>query len=649
MGLAEILWRVRRLTSAQLDIVRFPFGRYPRPGSAGIGSVAQSASSLGFSVLPPEFDWDCSQHPFDAWKRRLVVKADEVMQDRLSFFDLDCQSLGDPINWHKDWSADVEAPVKLSNFIDYRDFSRVGDCKLVWEPNRHHQFVVLARAYVVTGQESYASKIVDLMLDWIDKNPVGYGMNWKSPLEVGIRLINWVWALDLIRDSGALDDGAWATIAESAYAAMWDTQRKFSKGSSANNHLIGEAAGVFVAASYFGHFPNAEEWVSDSKAILEREILNQTYNDGCGREHAFGYQYFVLQFFTICFIVGQRTGSDFSDAFRERLHGMYAFMSDLILDTGIEPGMGDADSGYVLDLGELPVASGTQHVSVGGILFGDVDLTLSEYSETAHWLLGKSTIGQPDRRRNVVSRAYRESGYYLLRTSGDRNDRISVVCDCAELGYGSIAAHGHADALAFTLNVGAFEFLVDSGTYDYFSYPEWRQYFRSTRAHNTVVVDDQCQSTSLGPFLWGQRAATEVLDWRDNDEGTVLEARHDGYTRLEDPVVHRRKLSLDKRRNTLSISDSFVCEEAHVVRRYFHVAPECEVEEVSSGTVAITRDGATLHLVAGDGGLRVIAASDEEKLGWVSRGYHCRRPSHCIVVSNRINGEATFVTLLKTT
>jgi hypothetical protein len=70
---------------------------------------------------------------------------------------------------------------------------------------------------------------------------------------------------------------------------------KFSQGSSANNHLVGEAAGVYIAASYFSMLKDASTWRQKSKTVLENEIQVQTFSDGCSKEHGFSYQFFVFQ------------------------------------------------------------------------------------------------------------------------------------------------------------------------------------------------------------------------------------------------------------------------------------------------------------------------------------------------------------------
>jgi hypothetical protein len=54
----------------------------------------------------------------------------------------------------------------------------------------------------VTGDLKYAQGVISQITSWLDANPYGYGMNWKNPLELGIKIINWVWAIDLVLDSG---------------------------------------------------------------------------------------------------------------------------------------------------------------------------------------------------------------------------------------------------------------------------------------------------------------------------------------------------------------------------------------------------------------------------------------------------------------
>lgn len=622
----EIAWRIRRAADDYFDVVRGLTGTFPSVKAdqlVGLGSFKP-----GFSCRPAITD--CSY--LDKWRDRLVSHADQVLEDRLSFFDLEDYHVGSPPDWHKDHASGRRGPARPCVFVDYRDFDTYGDCKLVWEPNRHHQLVVLSRAYAVTGRAEYAEKVVALLGDWLEANPFGFGMNWKSPLEIGIRLINWVWAIDLIRDSGVLTDEAWTDVQNAVYRSIWDVRRKYSQGSSANNHLIGEAAGVFVAASYFDGLPGAAKFAAEAWNILEREIVNQSFPDGCTREHAFGYQVFVIQFFTIAGIVRHRRGQALPDAFTERLRKLYLFVADISRDTGRPPSLGDADDGYILDLGDKP-GDLLSLIAAGAIFLDEPDLSLTRHSETCYWLFGRNLERDGELSPTAGSRAYVDSGYFILRSnSGDGRPRLSCIFDCAELGYGSIAAHGHADCLSITLNVDDQEIFVDSGTYDYFSFPEWRDYFRSTQAHNTIVIDGKSQSTSAGPFLWGRRAEATLLDWADSKDETTVIGLHDGYSSDAGQIVHRRALRMDKLTPELTVVDEIDSDQPHDIARHFHLAPECHAEIIGHDRIIIRCGVGEIELRHDAESATIETACDHEFIGWVSRGYHQKSASSTIVL-----------------
>ena len=642
MGPAEIGWRVRGLLRDQLDLVRVPLGLAPRLPNSAVGNA--SGFEPGFICSPVDRSaWEELPNSLrTGWEKNLLHKAGRTLENRLSYFDLDNLHHGNPFDWHRDHSAGIDAPIRLSVLTNYREFSKYGDCKLVWEPNRHHQLVVLGRAYVASGDVEYAHKIVELIRSWIQANPFGYGMNWKSPLELGVRIVNWVWAIDLVRDSGVFDDELWRDILQNVYLMMWDCQRKYSRGTSANNHLIGEAAGVFIGTCYFPQFPKADEWRKRSQSILEREIIAQTYRDGCTREHAFNYEFFVIQFFTLAMLAGNRVQSRFSTQYVDRLKAMYRFMADISYDTGRPPNCGDADDGYVLDLGNLP-RDALPLLAVGSELFSDTDLACNQASESAFWLFGNLTPTDVHEQRGRESVAYRDSGYFILRSSPSRGcPRMSVFFDCAELGYGPIAAHGHADCLSFCMSVDGIPVFIDPGTYDYFTYPEWRDYFRQTRAHNTVEIDGVSQSESLGPFLWGARASPKLTDWRVARGETTVSGEHDGYMRLGNRIIHNRQLVMSNKGRSLEIRDRTSGTGKFVARTFFHVSREYKVHTDPTGAT-ISGGNHVIKLQTDGGRLQLLRANDSQTAGWVSDSYHDRVRSFCISLETPVDGQSATV------
>ncbi len=149
--------------------------------------------------------------------------------------------------------------------------------------------------------------------------------------------------------------------------------------------------------------------------------------------------------------------------------------------------------------------------------------------------------------RLPLRQTFPEGGYYVLGCEFDTPEEIRLVADAGALGYRSIAAHGHADALSFTLSAGGREFLIDPGTYAYHTQGAWRSYFRGTSAHNTVCIDGEDQSVQGGSFMWLKKANAGCSLWLSSAEKDCFEGWHDGYRRLDDPVKHRRLIELDKR------------------------------------------------------------------------------------------------------
>jgi hypothetical protein len=654
MSLGEILWRVKSLVRDSIDRYRFQFNMYP--SRSRFFQSAHPADGFGFRTSGASNAGDASAIPAE-WKQALIRQADRISAHRFSFFDLDDVFLGDPIDWNRDHAHAIQAPLGYSQSIDYRDFRVTGDCKLVWEPNRHHHLVVLGRAFCATGDRRYAIEAVAQIQSWMGQCPFGKGMNWRSPLELGIRLINWVWVVDLIRESGLIEGEFRSRLMHCVYLHLWEITRKYSKGSSANNHLVGEAAGVFVASSFFPDMPNASKWRDESSHLLTREILAQTYSDGCTREQAFGYHLFTLQLFLVAAVVGRSTGREFQQSYWSRMEKMFAFAAAMLEGGGNVPLFGDCDDGYALDLGgrsnEL-----RSWLGVAAILFNRSDFkTMSGgFPETAHWLLGAQSRQAFDSIptapvTHIGSREFPDSGYYLLQCGAERRGRpaVSVVFDCGELGYTSIAAHGHADALSFTLRVDGHDVFVDPGAYDYFTHPAWRSYFRSTWAHNTVVVDHVDQSVMVGPFMWGQRAESRCLTWQpDPQGGGRIVAEHDGYSRLEDPVIHRRSLELSPDTRRLTIEDVLTATSAHSLAIVFHCSEQCGVQKKDSHTLSIALSQFTLVMELDERlDVAVITGSQHPIRGWTSRGYHRKAMAATIVAQGRVSGSSAFVTTLR--
>lgn len=209
----------------------------------------------------------------------------------------------------------------------------------------------------------------------------------------------------------------------------------------------------------------------------------------------------------------------------------------------------------------------------------------------------------------------------------------------APLGYGSIAAHGHADALAFTLRMGGLQTLLDPGTFDYFTQPQWRDAFRHTRAHNTACIDDENQSELLGAFLWGRQTAASCIAWEDDAALTFFRGQRDGYQSLPDPVHVERSYYLDKSRRSLHIEDDLASATEHDYAAGFHFHPDCQVT-VAVSWVSASRANQMLTIGLPEGVRVDVYRGDERaQLGWFSAGYHHKTPATTVVIRKRFTGK----------
>jgi hypothetical protein len=620
----ELMHRVLRAAQARAErsgLVRAPLVPEPDLAVAGKPWVQRDA---GVAAAP------------------YLAAASRVADGRLDLFALRDLDLGSPPRWNRDPKTGIEAPPVFGKLLDYRDPDLVGDIKYLWEPNRHLHFATLAQAYALSGRRSYYEALAEQLESWLIACPYGRGPNWASALEASMRLVSWAIAWQLVQPIA--DAEFKARWLRSVYEHAHFVRHWFSAHSSANNHLIGEATGLFIATLTWPHWREMREWRAAAKAILEREAIRQNAPDGVNREHAVWYHHFVLDMLVLCLLAGKANGEWFSADYESRIEAMMDFVASIMDAGGNVPMLGDADDGHLVRLAQDAAFSPYRSLlGLGALLFkrGDFKAKAGALDDKARWLFGRDAPAQYEALDNEATRlplrqSFPEGGFFVLGADFDTPREIRAVVDAGPLGYTSIAAHGHADALAFTLSAGGREFLIDPGTYAYHTQERWRDYFRGTAAHNTVRIDGLDQSESGGNFMWLKHARAGCGLWLSSADRDSFEGWHDGYQRLDDPVKHRRLIELDKRARRLVIEDALDMAQEHEVELLFHCAEHCRVAAVEGG-YAIERDGITLRLALPAGGrAELYRGSAAPIFGWISRGFDRREPSTTIVWRARL-------------
>ncbi len=644
MSFVEIVHRVRQSFRSRLERAGFFLASPPPP------TQERPLPPSWFSLEPPGID-----------TKGVVEAADSLISGRWQVFALRDAVLGFPPDWHRDPKTGKRTPPEIfGKAIDYRQEGEVGDIKYLWEINRHLELVTLAQAWHLTKDERYLSACGTFLGDWFESSPYPRGINWISSLELGIRLVNWSVAWHLLGgDASRLFEGVRGQTFRKRWLVAIYQHCHFIRGylslhSSANNHLLGELMGLFVGASVWPVFPESSSWSEFARKGFEEQALVQNSEDGVNLEQAVYYQHEVMDMMLICQQVAQTTGDTFSPAFMRRLECMAEFVSSIMDVGGNVPRLGDADDALVVRWSPRQAENPYRSLlATAAVVFGRPDFkrAAAGFDEKSAWLLGPDGLSRwqalsVDERMSVQT-SFPTGGLYLLGAAFGTPQETKLVIDCAPLGFLSIAAHGHADALSFTLSSGGEELLIDPGTFAYHTQSEWRNHFRGTAAHNTVRIDHLDQSEIGGAFLWMRKANAKLILHDASASPQVFEGSHDGYRRLPDPVLHRRRIEYAPEFGEIKVVDSFECERDHEVEIFWQLAESLDVAQAGDGVVAVGRLNRVQMVCDSLPSLRLYRGSEMPIAGWVSRRFDSKVPTWAACWSGRITPGACVTTTIR--
>ncbi len=619
---------------------------------------------------------------------RLLVAADELLAGRWSQFGRLRTDMTADLDYFADAVNGVRAPDDaFSLTIDHRDEAAVGNIKSVWEPARHQHLTVLAAAYALSGDDRYPERIEAELQHYWRTNPFLSGIHWTSGIELGIRLISWTWIrrlLDGWSGAPALFEDNPSFVDQLGRHHQWLASLG-SHGSSANNHVIAEAAGQFVASSTFPLFRESGAWQAEAADELARELAAQTFPEGLNRELASDYHGFVLELGLVALVEAVLLDHPVRQSLLDPIGRAFDALHAVVDVAGQPHRQGDSDdaNGWLVD----PV---TYH------RWGSLLATAALVVEPAPWwhrpaesapdapalapapartapapaaadvrtgivaacLAGRHEPTRPNGRPLTRPALFPNAGLSLLRAPGDADadlDELWCVFDHGPHGYLSTAAHAHADALAVEIRSGGVEVVADPGTYCYHGERAWRDHFRSTAAHATIAVDDRDQSDIAGPFLWTRKAEATLEEHQgltalgpDSPPVAVSAASHDGYEPLG--LTHHRRVTLRRHDRSVTLVDRLEAVgdgpgRPLSVQLTLPLGPGVEIElEPGAGgdspapaaTLRWKRrggEGAGRASVTLDPGLAwdVLCGSESQRAGWSSPHFGTRVPAAVIV------------------
>ncbi|QNU66806.1 alginate lyase family protein [Ruminiclostridium herbifermentans] len=480
--------------------------------------------------------------------------------------------------------------INIKNKVDLSKAWNSVDLQQLWRYNLHYFEYVFKLAYEYkkgNNPQLYYNEFKRLIENWIDNNPIGYGDGWH-PYTISLRISNWISVYPIFQDELKKDLDFDKKIKESIqlqYVYLKSNLEKDVLG----NHYFENIKALIIGSIFFNDSEIQEKFKKELLLQLDEQILE----DGMHFELSPMYHKIILEDLI------KITHWLKNDSIYERLiiyiQKMIDVMYSLEDNFGKTPAFNDSADGISKDYKSLLTAC-AKHFNL-----------------------------KPRFKSNLEN-----SGFYILK-----NNNSKLIFDTGDICPSYLPAHGHCDALSYELSVNNRPLIVNLGTYKYES-GEWRDYFRSTKAHNTVMISNKEQSQFWGSFRVAKRikeVGRKQFLYKDIKFYAGKYTSYHGYT-------HKRfigKLS----DNIFIILDSVEMVSDTCVKSYLHFLPGAIIENINKtesnrNIVSITFDQEIVKIAT----IGVNEIDIEQS--WYSGQFNVKEENKAIVFSKSKDSKKFF-------
>lgn len=594
---SQILWRLRRV------VLQAIFRYLPSVTERWYNGLAKRLQVRLASVqlLPGASDLG-TLSPSDPELGQRLRRAEELMQGSFVFLN-QTQVMKDGVDWQS-------PKVSLLWRFSLHSFDYSLDLGLLYrkgEPQAYQCFRELAQS-------------------WMKENPVGKGDGWHS-FTISLRLVNWLYAWQLFQPELKEDRAFQEELSRSLALQALFLERNLEYD-LLGNHLIKNGKALFLAGLFFeGEAPR--RWFRRGLGILCRQMQEQVLPDGGHEECSPMYHNQVLSDYLEVAAALRLNGLAIPAELERGLKRMLAFTASMRHPDGAIPLFNDST------LSGAPAPSDL--LALGSFLFPGSGHRNDGVPFSLYPLLFAGSSGRqrfealPIVSSFKASEALPDSGYFILRGQGEAHMIIDGGLPCPDHQPG----HAHADLLSYELSLGKERFIVDSGVNEYAA-GSWRDFFRSTSAHNTVVVDGAEQSEVWASFRMARRARPLKAQLTSRDGLCWFAGSHDGYCRLPSPVIHQRRVFLFDNR-LFFVVDDLRGRGLHRLESFLHFHPDCTLEtasDVAPGALCARCGERALWVIPLDGWkMSLVSGATEPVRGWYAPEFGYKVPNQTVVLS----------------
>lgn len=521
--------------------------------------------------------------------------ADKTMNHEFDYLGSGTVKLN-PIDWHLDFKSGFRWP-RGKFYLRYKqvDLANDADVKVPWELSRCHHMLWLGEAYLITRDEKYAKEVVDQLEWWIDENPLMYSINWTCAMDVAIRAVNWMYAINMVGASTALNEEALKRIHRSLFEHGWFISRNLEKWYPYSaNHYAANTAGLLFLGQFFKGTNEGKKWWHYALMEYFLEVRFQVLPSGAHFERCISYHRLMTELFAYPYFMLQRVKEPIPLDIQLRVESMFDFTNHYTKYNGMAPQMGDNDDGRLLPFVKRDFRVHDYLLSIGCMGFGkhfDSLPSAKMVLDSFFLLPEKELIKEANFQKSSVSiiKDHRDAGFIILKNADLYLIFSNTSLSCyPDLHRNMLGSHTHADGLSFELSIGKQDFIIDPGSYVYTASAVDRNMFRSTVMHNTVSIDGQDQVELSGTNLFSVLGFNEVekMEIKENEEGISIAGSRKWNLPYDLNASHIRKINL-KSETEIELLDEIRCGSEHNFAWYFYLAPQISPELIANDTVVL--------------------------------------------------------------
>ncbi|MHA1368522.1 MAG: alginate lyase family protein [Promethearchaeota archaeon] len=570
-------------------------------------------------------------------KHRFKIFSNEYIDAGIGLekFKDDDQKPSKSINWNHDFINDFQWNNETLHYKAIQLGLGKGDPKVPWELSRMHHLLSLGLAFRLEKRKEYCLEFEKQIRDWIKANPVGVGINWACTMDVGIRATNLLIAMELFKGLQFPDD-----FLELFYKSIHDHGKficnhlEYFSGLT-TNHLVGDLVGLLFISIKCPFYKTSRKWKDIAINKLIDEAKKQVYPDGVDFEGSTCYHALVLEMFLFSYLACERAGTGVLKDLEETIIKMLEFLKCTIQFNGQIPQIGDNDSSRLFKIWHRDSLFKRQFLDLAAIYFNDErfkvhedkpDLEAILFLGTKAVEIWKNLSYKQDAYETCL---FKDAGWAVIKT-----DKDYCFFSAGYNGQNGVGGHGHNDKLGFELILFNQKLFVDPGSYIYSARPDLRNEFRSTRFHNTVLINGKEQNEITSDIFRLSQDSVPRLE-SVNETKDCLQIT--GWLHYENGLVHKRTVRLDKLEPKFVIEDTFQApkeNEKLQLEFIFILHPRCKFDEdkqqIESNDVKLLINNSE-HV------------KFESKICWYSPGYGIREKTICLHSTIVKNGEVVQV------